>query len=61
MSNIEDLISSADKLCESLDSISRSEKKFCHNLSFQLERVSWDALCICNDLKKIKEHLREGE
>ncbi len=61
MSNIEDLIASAEKLCKSLDSITRSEKKFYHNLSFQLERVSWDALCISNDLKQIKKNLGENE
>lgn len=56
MTNIEELMASAERLCASLDEAASNEKKFCHNVLNELERMSWEALRISNDLKQIKEY-----
>lgn len=57
MTNIEELMMVADKLCHSLDRIANNEKKFCHNVSNELERMTRETLILSNDLKQIKEYI----
>jgi hypothetical protein len=57
MSALNELINAAEKLCESLDKAASNEKKFCHNVCNELERMSWETLRISNDLKQIKEYV----
>jgi hypothetical protein len=56
MSNLEELRVSAERLCASLDEAANNEKKFCHNVLNELERMSWEALRISNDIKEIMEY-----
>jgi hypothetical protein len=56
MTNLDELRASADKLCASLDAAASNEEKFCYNVLNELERMSWEALRISNDLKQIKEY-----
>jgi hypothetical protein len=56
MTNIQELIESADHLCASLDKAAQDEKRFCNQVLHELERMSWETLRMANDLKHIKEY-----
>lgn len=55
MTEIEELIATADRLCANLDKASENEKKFCYDICHELERMSWETYRLSNDLKIIKE------
>jgi hypothetical protein len=57
MSAIQELIEAANHLCQTLDAAAANEKKFCQNVTDELERLSWNSLKISNDLKQIREYL----
>ena len=57
MTDIEELIESANKLCTSLDTLSQNEKRFNDNLLTAFERMSWEIYKQVNDLKEIQEYL----
>lgn len=57
MSPIEELKQTTEHLCQSIDQIIASEKFFCDNISFQIERMSWEILCMTNDLKDINAYI----
>lgn len=56
MSNLQLLIETAEKLCNTLDQAAKNEKQFALNVCIELERMSWEALRMSNDLKQIKEY-----
>jgi hypothetical protein len=53
MTNIEELIQSADRLCASLEIASQNEKAFCDVILNELERMSYETYKISNNLKQI--------
>lgn len=57
MNDLDELIEVTASLCRTLDLASQNEKKFCQDLCIELERMSWNALCMSNDLQNIKENL----
>lgn len=56
MTDLQDLIQSADKLCASLDKAAANDKKFCDEICIELERMAWNTFKIKNDLKKINDY-----
>ncbi len=56
MTDLEQLIQSADNFCANLDLAAKNEKKFCDKLLFEFERMGWEAYRMSNDLKQIKEY-----
>lgn len=56
MNELDELIATAEKLCESLDKASENEKKLCLDICHNLEILSWETLKITNDLKQIREY-----
>lgn len=54
---MKDLVDAAEKLCNSLEIASQNELRFCYDLCLELERMSWEALRMRNDLIAIKEDL----
>lgn len=55
MSDLEEIIEIANRICERLDRISENEKKICTDVSLQIEKWSWDIYKMSNDLKTIKD------
>ena len=58
MTNIQELIETAEKLCQTLDLASQQEKIFTTNICIELERLSWTTLTTINDLKQINDYVR---
>jgi hypothetical protein len=56
MVNIQALIETTEALVKTLDQASQNEKHFSLNVCIALERISWDALRMSDDLKQIKEY-----
>lgn len=56
MSELEQLIAIADRLCNNLDIAAQNEKKYTNNICLELERMNWETLRLMNDLKEIKEY-----
>lgn len=56
MTDLEELIASAERLCNSLDASAENEKAFSLNVCAALERFSWDMLRMSNDLRQIKDY-----
>ena len=57
MTELDELIATADKFCANLDKIAQNEKKYCVEMCYQLEILSYETLKIMNDIKSIKENL----
>lgn len=56
MTNLQLLIETTERLVKSLDQASQNEKQFSDNILIELERMSWEAFRMNNDLKSIKEY-----
>jgi len=52
MTNIEELIETANKLCKNLEAASKEETRFCSDLCLKLEVMSWEMWRSANDLKE---------
>ena len=59
MSEIQELISSTDRLCSTFDQLLLNEKKFCHELALELERMSWETMRMRNDMTYLKERFSD--
>lgn len=53
--DLNELIETTNRLSNRLDEIARDEIKFCEEMGSDLERMSWETLCLCDELKKIKQ------
>lgn len=53
MSDLEQLIDTAEKLCGSLDRMASQERRFCVEMQIMLERTSWEIYRQMNDLRNI--------
>lgn len=53
--NIEDLIATANRLCNNLDAMANNELKHCAELQQLFDNYSWEALRMVNNLKHVKE------
>ena len=55
MTDLEELIEVMQKLSDNLEKSAENEKIFCHDLSLELERCSWEIFRMGNDLRLLKE------
>lgn len=55
MNELDELIAVTAAACCAMDKIIENEKKFCQDCSIELERMSWNYLCMMNDLKSVRE------
>jgi hypothetical protein len=51
MTELEELIETMKKLSDNLEKSAENEKIFCHDLSLELERCSWEIFRMGNDLQ----------
>lgn len=52
MTDLEELISTAEKLCKTLENAANEEKRFCADLCLKFEVMSWEAWRSANDLRE---------
>ncbi len=56
MSNLQLLIETTERLVKTLDQAHQNESGFNYKICQELERMSWEAFRMSNDLKEIKEY-----
>lgn len=57
MTNLQELIETANNLSSSLDRAAQNEKKFCFEICMSLEQMSYEIFKIANGLNEIKEYI----
>jgi hypothetical protein len=57
MSELEQLIAVANRLCDNLDKAADNERKFSDNVREMFDHYSWEAYRMMNQLKEIKEYV----
>lgn len=57
MTNLQELIETANNLSNSLDRAAQNEKKFCHDICMSLEQMSYEIFKIANGLNEIKNYI----
>jgi hypothetical protein len=53
MTNLQELIDTASRLSQRLEMASNDERKFCVDIQFRLEQMSWEIYRTANELKEI--------
>jgi hypothetical protein len=56
MTQLDELIETADRLCKSLEKAAESEKIFCQDICHALEMYSWETYKMANAIREIKEY-----
>ncbi len=56
MTNLEELIHTAQKLSDRLEMAAAEEKRFCVDICMRLECLSWEMLKTANELAEIKNY-----
>ncbi|HEX4374907.1 MAG TPA: hypothetical protein VHZ50_16500 [Puia sp.] len=57
MTNLEELIETANRLSDRLEKAANDEMKFSYDLQMCLEQMSWQSFKIANELKEIKNYI----
>ena len=57
MTNLQELIEIGLLLSQNLEKAANEEKRFCTDICLTLERMSWEALRLSNDLESIKNYI----
>lgn len=57
MTDIEQLIEMAQKLCKNLERAANEERRFCIDLQIRFEQMSWEAFRFENELREIKGYI----
>ena len=60
MSNIDELVSIAYQLSQTLEAMANNEQKFGWDLGHQLDQLSYDTLIVANNLREISNRLVGG-
>lgn len=56
MTNLQELIDTAQRLSNRLEMAAQEEKRFCVDICMKLESMSWEMYRTANDLKSIKDY-----
>ncbi len=54
MTDLEELVACAERLCSRLEIAAQDEKLFCDDMCLQLERYSWEVYRMANSIKEIQ-------
>jgi hypothetical protein len=57
--DLQELIETAARLSERLDSMANDEKRFTSDISLFLEKMSWDIFAYSEDLQEIKSYCED--
>ena len=56
MTALEELVESANRLCNNLDVAAQNEKKYCVDLCLTLENYSHQIFCMANNINNLKNN-----
>lgn len=57
MTNLEELIETANRLSERLEKAANDENRFCVDIQLRLEAMSWEIYRTANELTEIKHYI----
>ncbi len=57
MTNLQELIETANRLSKRLEDAANDEKRFCVEIQMKLESMSWEIFRAANDLESIKNYI----
>lgn len=57
MSDLEELIQTANRLSINLDKAAQKDKQFCVDVCQRLEQMSWEIFRTANELKEIRNYI----
>lgn len=57
MTNLQDLIDTANRLSQRLEQAASEEKRFCVDLQLRFEQMSWELLRTADELQEIKNYI----
>ncbi len=57
MTNLQELIETANRLSQRLEHAANDEKKFCVDIQLRLEAMAWEIYRNANELKEIKNYI----
>jgi hypothetical protein len=57
MTNLQELIETANRLSKHLEDAANEEKRFSVDICLALERMSWQLYCTANDIESIKNYI----
>ena len=57
MTNLQELIETANRLSKRLEQAASEEKRFCVDICLKLEQMSWESFRLANELNQIKEYI----
>lgn len=57
MTNLQELIETANRLSQTLEQAASEEKRFCDDICIRLEQMSWEMFRTANELNEIKEYI----
>lgn len=57
MTNLQELIETAQRLSRNLERAASEEKRFCVEIQLRFEQLSWEIYRTANELNEIKEYI----
>ena len=60
MSDLEQLIETANRLSQNLEAMAANERRFGYEISHMLDQLSYDSLIVANNLRCINDQLVGG-
>jgi hypothetical protein len=57
MTNLQELIETANRLSQRLEQAANDEKKFCVDIQIRLEQMAWEIYRNANELNEIKQYI----
>ncbi len=57
MTDIEQLIDTANRFSKNLENAANEEKRFCADLQLRFEQMSWEMMRYANELREIKGYI----
>ncbi len=57
MTNLQELIETANRLSQNLERAANDEKRFSIDICMTLEKMSWEIYRVANDIESIKNYI----
>lgn len=57
MTNLQDLIETANRLSQRLEQAANEERRFCVDIQMRFEAMSWETLRLANEIQEIKNYI----
>ncbi len=56
MTDLEELVASADRLCSTLEDLANQDRRFCAMIQHNFDELSYQAFVMSENLKSIKDY-----